>query len=190
MIRLLLASLGGEAQAHLALLAGERCTRNGRPLDPRYVSSVDSGNLAGHLVTLAHACREPSEYPRIGAALAGIDDTASLVRESVRTLADRRRAHAVTRRRLDQALDVMAASIEESARTPGAWAVRLAELEARFVGRVEIIYQQNHWALCSQPQKERYRSIEERPLFSLWIAHPQPLEMGNGVLLRGTLVLG
>src|SRR5207245_854263 len=27
-----------------------------RPLDPPYVSSVDSGNLAGHLITLANAC--------------------------------------------------------------------------------------------------------------------------------------
>ena len=27
-------------------------------LDPKYVSSVDSGNLAGHLIALAHACRE------------------------------------------------------------------------------------------------------------------------------------
>ena len=29
-----------------------------RPLEPRYVSSVDSGNLAGHLIALAGACRE------------------------------------------------------------------------------------------------------------------------------------
>ena len=29
-----------------------------RPLDPQYVSSVDSGNLAGHLIALANACRE------------------------------------------------------------------------------------------------------------------------------------
>jgi len=29
-----------------------------RPLEPRYVSSVDSGNLAGHLIALANACRE------------------------------------------------------------------------------------------------------------------------------------
>ena len=28
-----------------------------RPLDPPYVSTVDSGNLAGHLITLANACR-------------------------------------------------------------------------------------------------------------------------------------
>ena len=31
-------------------------TRDLRPLDPRYVSSVDSGNLAGHLIALANAC--------------------------------------------------------------------------------------------------------------------------------------
>src|SRR5262249_51274748 len=30
-------------------------TRTGQPLLPRYVSTVDSGNLAGHLVTLANA---------------------------------------------------------------------------------------------------------------------------------------
>ncbi len=33
-------------------------TQDLRPLDPSYVSTVDSGNLAGHLITLANACRE------------------------------------------------------------------------------------------------------------------------------------
>ena len=28
-----------------------------RPLEPLYVSTVDSGNLAGHLIALAEACR-------------------------------------------------------------------------------------------------------------------------------------
>ncbi len=40
-------------------------TSNLHPLEPRYVSTVDSGNLAGHLIALATACRqwrgEPSE---------------------------------------------------------------------------------------------------------------------------------
>ena len=31
-------------------------TRDLGPLDPQYVSSVDSGNLAGHLIALANAC--------------------------------------------------------------------------------------------------------------------------------------
>src|SRR2546425_432372 len=43
-------------------------TRDLRALDPRYVSSVDSGNLAGHLITLAHARRELIDGPRPGAA--------------------------------------------------------------------------------------------------------------------------
>ena len=34
-----------------------------RPLDPPYVSTVDSGNLAGHLIALANACREWCETP-------------------------------------------------------------------------------------------------------------------------------
>ena len=32
-------------------------TRDLRPLEPRYVSTVDSGNLAGHLIALANACK-------------------------------------------------------------------------------------------------------------------------------------
>src|SRR3989442_10134778 len=75
-------------------------TRDLRALDPRYVSSVDSGNLAGHLITLAHACRELIDGPRPGAALAGIEDAVSLFRESLNALADRGRVLAVGRPRL------------------------------------------------------------------------------------------
>src|SRR5208282_4182701 len=38
-------------------------TRDLRPLDPKYVSSVDSGNLAGHLIALGNACREMIARP-------------------------------------------------------------------------------------------------------------------------------
>src|SRR5207237_6220172 len=43
-------------------------TRDCRPLEPRYVSSVDSGNLAGHLIALRPPCRTLSERPGIGPA--------------------------------------------------------------------------------------------------------------------------
>ena len=33
-------------------------TRDLRPLDPKYISTVDSGNIAGHLLALANGCRE------------------------------------------------------------------------------------------------------------------------------------
>ena len=36
-------------------------TTDKRALEPRYISSVDNGNLAGHLIALAQACEELSE---------------------------------------------------------------------------------------------------------------------------------
>ena len=57
-------------ESTLAAMAGlERCqghfynwydTQDLRPLEPKYVSSVDSGNLAAHLLTLANACDDLS----------------------------------------------------------------------------------------------------------------------------------
>ncbi|MEC9404824.1 MAG: glucoamylase family protein, partial [Pseudomonadota bacterium] len=40
-------------------------TQDGRVLDPPYISSVDSGNLAGHLIALANACEEWAEAPAL-----------------------------------------------------------------------------------------------------------------------------
>jgi cyclic beta-1,2-glucan synthetase len=106
-------------------------TKDCRPLEPRYVSSVDSGNLAGHLIALGHACREMIDRPLVGrASLAGIEDAALLVRESARALADDRRGRTVTREHLDEALDAVTAAVKETPRTPAEWAQRLAALEA------------------------------------------------------------
>jgi cyclic beta-1,2-glucan synthetase len=59
-------------------------TRDLRPLDPQYVSSVDSGNLAGHLISLANACdaaaREASSNAR---SRQGIDDGIWLTRAAL-----------------------------------------------------------------------------------------------------------
>ena len=107
-------------------------TKDGRPLDPKYVSSVDSGNLAGHLIALAHGCREMIDRPVLGpAALAGIEDAALLVRESARALAGDGRTQAATRQHLDKALDAVTAVVPALPRTPAQWAGRLAELETR-----------------------------------------------------------
>ncbi|WP_088278463.1 GH36-type glycosyl hydrolase domain-containing protein [Ideonella sp. A 288] len=38
-------------------------TRTGAPLLPMYVSTVDSGNLSGHLLAVAQACREQARAP-------------------------------------------------------------------------------------------------------------------------------
>eukprot|EP01037_Dinobryon_pediforme_P007707 gene7706-7768_t len=59
-------------------------TRDLRVLEPMYVSSVDSGNLAGHLIALANACREWQSKPLdIATRLAGLTDMILLAQESL-----------------------------------------------------------------------------------------------------------
>src|SRR5205814_7867685 len=80
-----------------------------RPLDPRYVSSVDSGNLAAHLLALANACREWIDAPlSLREPFAGIDDALTLAREALRELPADQRTQAITHRQLDDALHVHA----------------------------------------------------------------------------------
>lgn len=51
-------------------------TRSLEPLEPQYVSTVDSGNLAGHLIVVAEGCRELTNAPLFGEhTLCGLRDT-------------------------------------------------------------------------------------------------------------------
>jgi cyclic beta-1,2-glucan synthetase len=80
-------------------------TRDLRPLEPPYVSSVDSGNLAAHLITAANACREWLAAPIAKETLiGGIEDAVHLAGEALRTLPDVRRTQALTRHQLAEAL--------------------------------------------------------------------------------------
>jgi cyclic beta-1,2-glucan synthetase len=57
-------------------------TQDLRPLDPKYISSVDSGNLAAHLITLANACTQiAGGRPTDSDLLAGIADGLALTCE-------------------------------------------------------------------------------------------------------------
>ena len=58
-------------------------TQTLEPLHPRYVSSVDSGNLAGHLITLRAGLRELVDAPVVPDRwLDGLEDTFALLREN------------------------------------------------------------------------------------------------------------
>jgi cyclic beta-1,2-glucan synthetase len=97
-------------------------TRELRALDPKYISAVDSGNLAGHLIAVRSACRQMmAGRPLASAWLSGIDDSLQLARESVRLLADDRRSHTVTRKHLEDALEIFSAGVailRKSGETP------------------------------------------------------------------------
>ncbi|HEY0281611.1 MAG TPA: protein ndvB, partial [Rhizomicrobium sp.] len=89
-----------------------------RPLDPFYVSTVDSGNLAGHLIAVANACRAWINRPLAPACLfAGIEDTLRLTREAIHALSGGRRTEFTTRQELDSALDALGAAIGPLAAT-------------------------------------------------------------------------
>ncbi|BDC43774.1 glycosyl transferase [Paraburkholderia terrae] len=61
-------------------------TQDLRALAPAYVSSVDSGNLAGHLIVLANACEEWVQTALAPSARSGILDNLQLALEAVAAL--------------------------------------------------------------------------------------------------------
>jgi cyclic beta-1,2-glucan synthetase len=100
-----------------------------RPLDPKYVSSVDSGNLAGHLIALANACLEGQVMqtdPKV--CLRGIADALDLTRQEAARLRDGRKTQTVTWRQLDDALAALAASTRERLVADDHFATRLENL--------------------------------------------------------------
>ena len=107
-------------------------TRTLRPLDPRYISSVDSGNLAGHLLALASGCRELGEGRAVNPELfEGLEDTIGLLREALGKMAEAPRTHAATRQQLSTAVDLLAASTEAVPGNTLGWGYRLLEVSAR-----------------------------------------------------------
>jgi len=108
-------------------------TQDLRPLEPRYVSSVDSGNLAAHLLTLANAC----DGMRGGSAdaaqiLAGIGDGLALARESFGKTADAR---------LIAAIKAFDTELSDRAPGPALLSARLSALAARVGAVVTLIAQ-------------------------------------------------
>ncbi|WP_460873792.1 GH36-type glycosyl hydrolase domain-containing protein [Paralcaligenes ginsengisoli] len=61
-------------------------TQDLRALDPVYISSVDSGNLAGHLIALANACEEWAQASSVQDARQGMRDSLQLAREAAHAL--------------------------------------------------------------------------------------------------------
>ena len=113
-------------------------TRELRPLEPRYVSTVDSGNLAGDLLVLVEACRRLGACPPLDEpALAGIGDTVALIRAAAPASAGRR-TQTVTRRQLDEALAAVATALEPVPSRPADWAARLDELAGGLRAVVDV----------------------------------------------------
>ena len=102
-----------------------------RPLEPRYISSVDSGNLAGHLVTLGNACRELARAPLICQWTSGTADTVDIARETVRSARSEVAISSDALSELDTTLEQIAVALDKHPRDPIDAAKRLMVLKDR-----------------------------------------------------------
>ena len=83
------------------------------PLSPRYVSTVDSGNLAGHLLTVSEGCARLMDLTPGTEAVEGIRDTALLIRQATQGLATNNYVEVVSPRELDRALSALLGYLDD-----------------------------------------------------------------------------
>ncbi len=106
-------------------------TITGQALEPRYVSSVDSGNLAGSLIAVANGCDALLRDGARGVArLSGITDAVLLLREAVEQARHGGDGNERAIERLDAALGVFSTLLTDAPSGTIAYATRIAELEA------------------------------------------------------------
>ena len=114
-------------------------TRDLRALEPKYVSSVDSGNLAGHLIAVANACKEWRRSPMAAASRrAGIADALALTAEHAVDLRVGRRTQTVTPRQLDDSLAALARTLASASPSEDKLATQLSELAVEAAAMVDI----------------------------------------------------
>ncbi len=94
-------------------------TQDLRPLDPKYISSVDSGNLAAHLIALANGCSQLIGQQAAGARLhAGLEDALALTRQSMAEPVNNGAAPTDRHTQLERALAAMEALLRAPPATP------------------------------------------------------------------------
>ena len=104
-------------------------TQDLRPLDPAYISTVDSGNLAGHLLAVASACRAwTANPPPDQLRMRGIDDTLERLQRVADAEVHEQRNYGVSPRQLASAVADFRRSLH--AETDSDLAARLAGLAA------------------------------------------------------------
>ena len=104
-------------------------TRDLHMLEPRYVSTVDSGNLAGHLLALMNVCREMLRRPlALSNALTGLADTHQLLMAELAKITSDRRTHTVTLKELREKGAVLGELLDSHPAGPDGWSRLWQEL--------------------------------------------------------------
>ncbi|WP_068874802.1 glucoamylase family protein, partial [Phenylobacterium sp. CCH9-H3] len=143
-----------------------------RPLDPQYVSTVDSGNLAGCLLSLASGCREWRDRPlSLAARWTGLADAVDLAREEVAPLCAPEADEHETWLSLDRALEALVQSMrggeEADARAAlddvlSRWAGLAAPLQALLAER-EAAAELAYWLGAAEATLRSHRRDLDTP---------------------------
>jgi len=121
-----LASMG-LLERHLGHFYNWYDTQDRRPLEPKYISSVDSGNLAGHLLVLWNACSEMVSKPLLSPSWrAGLGDTLALIDECQREAVAAKSCPADPQ--LDVALLAFETALANAPTSPPAYAAAVPQL--------------------------------------------------------------
>jgi cyclic beta-1,2-glucan synthetase len=103
-------------------------TTNLQPLEPKYVSTVDSGNLAGHLIALSNCCLSWMVQPNdVDARLDGIEDILDILGEDLRAIPNDRHILRPIRKHFESQVSALRRAIGKARETPEYFSVRLIE---------------------------------------------------------------
>ncbi|MGO8697439.1 MAG: GH36-type glycosyl hydrolase domain-containing protein [Limisphaerales bacterium] len=141
-------------------------TRTLRPLLPLYVSSVDSGNLAGHLLTLSAGLREQGGDPLLPATVfAGLRDTVKVLRGLARENSTLTQLEAALEK-APSSLRLRMAALQEAAEQAGKIAASLADAGEEF----------REWAAALRKNCQEH--LEDILFLAPWLGLPVSAENG------------
>ncbi|MFO1432694.1 MAG: glucoamylase family protein [Candidatus Competibacteraceae bacterium] len=150
-------------------------TRSRQPLPPLYISTVDSGNLAGHLLTLQPGLLALADAPILGTRVfEGLSDTLGIVMEAVGA------AGSATLARFQQALEATVTSRPTT--LTAAWqclerlAAVAAEVAAQVAGSLDAAADGDPHGWAHALAKQCQDALDELTLLAPWLSSPATVE--------------
>jgi cyclic beta-1,2-glucan synthetase len=111
-----------------------------RVLEPKYVSTVDSGNLAGHLIALSNYCSYWIMHPRAPeVTLDGITDILAIISEDLSAIPNDRRRMRPMRKQLEAQIETLRKSVLKAAENRETISIRLIELAVQAMNIQSVI---------------------------------------------------
>ena len=110
------------------------------PLEPKYVSTVDSGNLAGHLIAVAQSCREYARTPLFGERIrSGFEVNVACLRESLTAVHPQRGIDCPEQERIDEMVRRIATLGDSLPTSVSAFCAWFADLETQASSLAEVL---------------------------------------------------